>query len=237
MPLELSSELLNYLARNAKTPGTRIPAIQELAVELDISTGKLREQLEVARQLGMVEVKPKTGIRTLEFSFSEALKASLLFALAVDEEYFYQFGMLRNHIEASFWYEAVGLLHPVDKKKLEVLIQEAWAKLHGEPIQIPHQEHRELHLTIYSRLENPFVVGLLEAYWDAYEAVGLNLYTDYAYLREVWTYHRQMVDAILEDDEDAGYQALVAHTGLLQNRPEIGRFRPAGALESIVTDV
>ena len=45
-----------------------------------------------------------------------------------------------------------------------------------------------------------FVKGLLEAYWEAYEAVGLSLFSDYYYLREVWTYHQGIVDAILAGD-------------------------------------
>ncbi len=226
MVVNLSSELLLYLARQGYPPGTRLPAIQELSTTLGISTGKLREQLEVARQLGLVEVRPKTGIRTLAFSFSQMIRTGISFALTLDPTYFFQFGILRNNVEAAFWHEAVSLLQPQDKDHLVDLLDKAWAKLRGYPIQIPHEEHRELHLTIYSRLENPFVVGLLETYWEAYEAVGLNLYTDYSYLESVWNYHDQMVQAILNNDEESGYQALVEHTGLIHNRPEIGRFRP-----------
>jgi DNA-binding FadR family transcriptional regulator len=226
MVADLSSELLLYLARQAYPPGTRLPAIQELSTTLGISTGKLREQLEVARQLGLVEVRPKTGIRTLAFSFSQVIKIGLTFALTLNPDYFFQFGILRNNVEAAFWHEAVRSLQPQDKDHLLDLLEKAWTKLRGYPIQIPHEEHRELHLTIYSRLKNPFVVGLLEAYWEAYEAVGLNLYADYSYLESVWDYHVQMVQAIVNGDEESGYQALVEHTGLIHNRPEIGRFRP-----------
>jgi DNA-binding FadR family transcriptional regulator len=226
MVADLSSELLLYLARQAYPPGTRLPAIQELSTTLGISTGKLREQLEVARQLGLVEVRPKTGIRTLAFSFSQVIKIGLTFALTLNPDYFFQFGILRNNVEAAFWHEAVHSLQPQDKDHLLDLLEKAWTKLRGYPIQIPHEEHRELHLTIYSRLKNPFVVGLLEAYWEAYEAVGLNLYADYSYLESVWDYHVQMVQAIVNGDEESGYQALVEHTGLIHNRPEIGRFRP-----------
>ena len=79
-------------------------------------------------------------------------------------------------------------------------------------------EHRLLHLTIYNKLDNPFVSGLLEAYWEAYEAVGLNLYAGYTYLEEVWTYHQQMVDGIFSGDLEAGYQALIEHTDLIRHR-------------------
>jgi len=218
---QLPSEFLRYLAKNSRQAGERLPPIPELASQMGISIGKLREQLEVARTLGMVEIRPKTGMRTKEYSFAAGLRTSLLFALAVDENYFEHFGVLRNHVEASFWHEAVALLTPEDIKQLKHLVDTAWEKLQGEPIQIPHLEHRQLHLSIFKRLENPFVIGLLEAYWEGYEAVGLNVYAGYAYLCEVWDFHQQMVQAIEVGDSEAGYRALVEHTGLLQKLSEL----------------
>jgi DNA-binding FadR family transcriptional regulator len=142
---------------------------------------------------------------------------------------------LRNHIEASFWSEAVALLLPEDHARLQELVHSAWDKLRGDPIQIPHAEHRDLHLTIYSRLDNPFVRGVLEVYWEAYEAVGLSVYADYAYLREVWEFHQKMVDAIVEGNPEIGYQALVAHTDLLQARPELARASASRSMSRRVT--
>ena len=77
-----------------------------------------------------------------------------------------------------------------------------------------------MHLLIYKRLDNPFVTGILEAYWEAYEAVRLNVLTGgYEYLQEVWRFHQTMVEAISSGDYKAGYEALVAHTDLLYHRP------------------
>lgn len=225
--MELQSEFLQYLVELGCEPGQRVPPIKSLAQELGISTSKLREQLEVARALGLVEVRPKTGIRTKGYDFLPGLRTSLSFALALDSTFFEHFGLLRNHIEVSFWHEAVRLLLPEDVQRLQDLLERAWGHLRGHPVQIPHAEHRELHLTIYSRLKNPFVQGILEAYWDAYESVGLNVYTDYDYLEKVWRYHQNMVDAIMIGEYEEGFQALVEHIGILQDRPEMGRFSPA----------
>jgi DNA-binding FadR family transcriptional regulator len=220
MAVEMSSELLEYLSQRSGGGGERLPAIPNLAGELGISPGKLREQLEVARELGMVEVKPKTGIRTLGYSFYPAVRTSLRYALSLNPRNFEKFGELRSHLEAAFWEEAVLRLQPEDKERLRELVERSWEKLRGRPIQIPHAEHRALHLAIYSRLENPFVRGLLEAYWDAYEAVGLALYADYRYLTEVWRYHERIVEAIEKDDLEGGHRALVEHTGLLSEMLE-----------------
>ena len=94
----------------------------------------------------------------------------------------------------------------------------AQEKLNLPRVQIPYQEHRELHLTIFRRLRNPFVIGLLEAYWDAYEAVELNTYADYAYLQTVWQYHAQIVDAICAGEYAQGKVRLIEHMRLLNSR-------------------
>lgn len=232
--LALSSEFLQYLAsipNGSPVEGTngeveqaenaRLPSLNDLSKELNVSVASLREQLEVAKAMGLVEVRPRTGIRRLPYSFMPAVRLSLFYALSLDRSYFEAFTEMRNSIEAAFWSQAVERLRPEDYETMQDLVAKAWGKLRGHPVQIPQREHRNLHLAIFSRLDNPFVQGLLEAYWDAYEAVGLNLYADYGYLEQVWTYHQKMVDAICSGDFEQGYQALVEHKDMLYHRPDM----------------
>jgi DNA-binding FadR family transcriptional regulator len=209
------SEFLRYLAHLGDANGQQLPALNELSRELGVSIASLREQLEVARALGLVEVRPRTGTKRLPYSFTPAVRQSLGYAITHDKNNFEAFADLRQHVETAYWYEAVILLTPQDHESLRNLVNRAWEKLRGNPIQIPHEEHRELHLGIFRRLNNPFVTGLLEAYWGAYEAVGFNFYTDINYLEEVWHYHQKMVDGICNRDFDSGYKALNEHTDLL----------------------
>lgn len=212
-PLPLS-EFLQYLASHEQTEQS-LPALTALSQELGVSVASLREQLEVARALGLVEVKPRTGIRRLPYTFLPAVRQSLNYAIALDKDAFIAYADLRRHVETAYWHEAVRKLTPEDHAALNDLVVRAWDKLRGSPVEIPHPEHRELHLTIYRRLDNPFVTGLLIAYWDAYEAVGLNVFTDYSYLTEVWMYHQAMVNSICNGDFDAGYKALDEHSDLI----------------------
>lgn len=217
-PLDIS-EFLRYLAAHQEAE-RGLPALTELSRELGISVPALREQLEVARALGLVEVRPRTGVRRLPFSFAPVVRQSLGYALALRDGHFQEFSELRNHIEAAYWDEAVCKLTREDKQELQRLIDRAQGKLRSTPVQVPHEEHRKLHLLIYSRLNNPFVAGILEAYWDAYEAVGLNMYAgSIDYLHEVWQYHAQMVESILNGNYEAGRQALIRHVDLLAQRP------------------
>jgi len=213
------SEFMRYLATHNEADDD-FPSLKDLSVELGVSLASLREQLEVARALGLVEVRQRLGTRRRAYSFTPAVRQSLQYALVLNDDHFHKYSELRNHVEAAFWHEAVEKLTEGDKEELKALVARAWEKLRGSPIQVPHEEHRNLHLLIYRRLENPFVSGILEAYWDAYETVGLNVFAGgYEYLQEVWRYHQKMVEAICIGDYKAGYEALIAHTDLLYQRP------------------
>ncbi len=231
MTHRLDSALLNYIVEQNLENGAQLPSLNELSAQLNINVGKLREQLEVARVLGLVDVRPRTGIRLREYDFLPALRLSLLFALAMDKSYFVAFSELRNHLEVAFWHEAVVRLTEVDKAALGDLCERARHKLNNQPfIQIPHQEHRKFHLGIFAHLDNPFVKGLLEAYWEAYEAVELNTYADLAYWQEAWRYHEKILKHILENDPDAALRAFIEHTQLLRHRN--GAAAPADAVFS-----
>ena len=62
MPVSVDSEFLQYLLRNAGQAGSggRLPSLSEISAETGVSVGKLREQLQVARMLGLVEISPRT---------------------------------------------------------------------------------------------------------------------------------------------------------------------------------
>lgn len=211
-------DLLFYLSQYTHQPEKEeceIPSLKELSNQQGVSISKLREQLSVAREFGFVEVQPRTGISLLPYSFAPAVRRSLLYALSLDRNYFADFSDLRRHVESNYWFKAVAKLTPEDIQTLEGLVTQAMDKLQGHPPQLPHQEHRDLHLTIYGKLENVFVVGLLEAYWDAYEEVGFSQYTGLDYLKSVWEYHRRIVEAIRVGDMEKGYQFLLEHMDLI----------------------
>ena len=221
--IDLGSELLEFITSGRFNPGDRLPTISELKSEeiLGVSTSKVREQLEVARALGLVEVRSKTGMRLKDYSFTPAVRLSLFCALANDLGNFEFFSQLRTHLEIAFWHEACVLLTPDDIQAMKACIDTAQIKLNDPWIQIPYQEHRQFHMCIFKHLENPFVLGILEAYWDAYDAVELNRYADYDYLQQVWDYHARILDEICKGDIDAAKDAYIEHTKLLRYQPRM----------------
>ena len=209
------STILDYIVENELEPGDRLPALSELSKELGVSVGKLREDLEVVRQMGVVSVRPRLGIRREAYDFYPPVQASLLFGLSTGEATFRQYSQLRQSIEANMWHQAVVCLTPDDKRDLEELVIQAWDKLKGSRVHIPNGEHRELHLTLFKRLDNPFVDGLLRAYWDAYFKTELSRYADYKYWIDVWTYHQRIVQAVCDEKNERGRILLIEHFQLL----------------------
>ena len=216
---QLDSDFLKYLIDNHVESGDRLPTLKEISVELNISVGKLREQLEVARALGFVSVRTRKGIQREPFNFKPAVLISLLFSLGTGETNFIQFGELRQAVEKSMWHEAVTLLTLQDKQELHEIIEQAWQKLRSRPVHVPNGAHRQFHLKIFTHLENPFVQGLLEAYWDAYEASELTRFVNYQYWVDVWTYHERIVDALERNDFEQGLRFLTEHFCLLPTVP------------------
>ncbi|MCY3834108.1 MAG: FCD domain-containing protein [Chloroflexi bacterium] len=221
MDINLGSDFLNYIIRQGYEPGDRLPSIQELTADthLDMSANKVREQLEVARQMGWVEVRSKRGTRVKEYDFTPAVRLSALYAMARGEK-FESFASLRNHVESAYWREACALLSQDDLDAMQGCIDSANAKLDSPPIHIPNPEHRLFHLTVFKNLDNTFVLGILEAYWDLYEEVGINRYMDYSYLRKVWDYHSLILQLIRGGQFDEAQRAFVEHTRLLRHEPD-----------------
>lgn len=213
------SVFMTYLAKECRD-GERLPPLVDLATELGMSVATLREQLENARAIGVVEVKPKTGIRRVSYAFRDSVMSSLAYGIEAEPKNFSAFADLRQHIETAYWHEAVARLTPDDQAQLQSLVLRAFEKLALTPPQIPQVEHRELHLMMYRRLDNIFVTGLLEAFWKEYEAVGLDVFVEMDYIQRVWQYHQKMVDAICAGDYDVGFQIMAEHMDLLNRRPK-----------------
>jgi GntR family transcriptional repressor for pyruvate dehydrogenase complex len=211
-------EFIDYLIEKQQSPGSAMPSISAISSELGISTACLREQMELARNLGLITTQPRKGIEIQPYSFTPAVIKSLYYAIKTDQSYFEQFSELRNHLERSFFIEAARALTAEDLEELAQLTRTAHEKLQGNPIQLPHEEHRRYHLMIYKGLRNTFLDGLLEAYWDTYELVGLDVYMDLAYHESVWKYHETIIQNLQIGDFDAAYQLLLDHMELIYQR-------------------
>ncbi|MBN1814356.1 MAG: FadR family transcriptional regulator [Anaerolineae bacterium] len=196
----------------------KLPPMDELAESLGVSRGKLREELIAIQAYGIAEMRPGDGTYVLPFDFYTATKILALYAIECDRKHFDHLYEVRVQLEFAFWERAARSLTQEDKNRLQRIVEQAEKKLHGTPVEIPHSEHREFHTTIFGKLDNEFAQGILKAYWDAYEAVGLHRYFDLSYYESMWDSHRKMVAAIVEGRYEDGREILTHHFTLLGDR-------------------
>lgn len=209
------SPVLKFIA-DATRQDEPIPSISELSSQLGISTASVREQLEVPKELGFIEVRTRTGIQKQDFCLTRPLSLSMSYGLRVDPELFQEYASLRRQLEIAYWYEACSLLEKSQIEELRSLEEKANWKINQNPVVIPTPEHRNFHLTIYRPLNNRVLNSVLETYWDLYETSRIQYYRNQEYLESVWSYHRQMLDAIVSKAYEKGFEALVTHFELIK---------------------
>ena len=186
------SEFLRYLAQHEETNGQTVTSADRDSVAIWESVWPhCANNWKWHAHLDLVEVRPRTGNETPAlFLYTCSTPKSSLCPI-LNNEYFRKFSELRKHIESAYWYEAVAVAH---RSMISKNCSHCWRaqKKNCTVIQFksPTKNIENCILVIYQRLNNPFVTGLLEAYWEAYEAVGFNVFTgDLSYLEEVWRYH------------------------------------------------
>ncbi len=199
--------LLNYLADATKN-NQEIPSIAELSNILGISIASVREQLEVARQLGFVEVRPRTGIQCKEFSFAPLLNLGMAFGLRKEPNLVSDYIDLRAHLEMSYFDKAISLLADEQFDYMQFLVDVAFRKLQRKPAIIPVEEQSEYHLTIFRPLANKVLTNLLEVYWDLASVYGGKLFNDLDEMLSAWSKRQFIVDALREKQFDLGKNAL-----------------------------
>ena len=212
---ELKVELLNYLAE-ARCRNAAIPTIPELSEALGVSTAIVREQLEVARRMGIVEIKPGVGIQGRDFNLTQSLVMAMRYGVAVQPQLFEEYADVRRHLEMGYWYEAVTQLTQADTADLLDQVAQAFQKINQKPVLVPSEEHRIFHLTIFRHLKNPIVSSLLETYWDLYRDSSWIYSMDQGYLQEVWRQHEKIAKALEAREFEVGYNLMVAHMDLVQ---------------------
>lgn len=213
--------IFQYLVAEGPKEGQeaiKLPPLGDLAKKLGVSRGKLREDLITAQAYGLIEMRPGDGTYIQPFDFYAAIRPAVLYSIACDKHNFDRFYRVRAQLELAFWDQAIVQLDQSDIDALKQIVSRAEQKLSDRPIEIPHREHRELHLRIFSRLDNPFVTGLLQAYWDAYEAVELHRYFDLSYYEEMWSSHHNLVEAIDRRDYEGSRAILAEHFRILEYR-------------------
>ena len=215
---EEKTSLLNYLAEASKNKQD-IPSIAELSQILGVSVASVREQLEVARQLGFVEVKPRKGIQRKPFSLVPLIRLGMNYGIHSEAQLLSEYIELRKHLELSYWDDAFEVLKDDQMDYMQFLVDIAFRKLQRKPAIIPTEEQSEFHLTLFRPLGNKVLISILEAAWAMEEDNGGKIIADLDEMLFSWRTRQFIVDALREKDRSKGKNALESLLAL-PNKPK-----------------
>jgi len=71
------NKLLDYLVKKTHQNEKQIPSLTKISHDLDMSIASLREQMEIARALGLIEAQLRRVIHNLSNSFTPGFIKSL----------------------------------------------------------------------------------------------------------------------------------------------------------------
>ena len=178
-------KLRDFILSGRLKPGDPLNTI-ELSKILGVSRTPIREAINRLKSIGLVEAIPHKGAFVQQLSVKEVI------------EIYY----IRAALSGACARLAVKNLSIKMKQKLLNLCDEMETAVAREEHDLMLKRNMELHRIIYKAAESPRLEALVLQFYsqsDHYRALGLELPGRY---EEICIEHRNIVNALLEDDKD-----------------------------------
>lgn len=196
-------------------PGDLLPPEGQLADDLGVSRGSVREAIKALESLGIVETRHGNGVRVREFNFDSVLdflSYGLLFQPARAAEIL----QIREWLEASAVAQAAAVITDQELDAIEVLL-DAWAlkAAAGEPTA---QEDRAFHRMLYATLGNDSLLRLIDVFWVVYNALPAKSIGEDADPMGTVQAHRDLLSALRRREPLLAQQQMREHFHNIERR-------------------
>ena len=174
-------------------PGANISA-NELATEIDVSRGPIREALSELSKIGIVEVYPQSGC-----------KISLIDYTLVDQARF-----LRNTLECAVVKEACRIITQENFQRLQenIKLQEFYLENHNtdELLKLDNAFHKML-FQMTNKIEIYALMKSFDIHFDRIRSVSIRSVKELKTVED----HKKLVEAILAKEEELAVQTMEKH--------------------------
>jgi GntR family transcriptional regulator, transcriptional repressor for pyruvate dehydrogenase complex len=201
------SHIRNLVTQGVLQPGDRIPAERELALELGLGRGTIREAFHQLEALGLVERAARSRVIRVRTS---ANRASTVSRTIEDERRFLlQIMDVRIGLEGWVASEVARSAQPADLTRLRAILRKIEkAKSAKEVVAVDLQFHRAL----VEATHNPVVMQILDTLTSMIKSVTAFKKLTLDPLRKVDTsLHRKVIKAVEAGDAAGAQAAMVAH--------------------------
>ena len=200
-------EIRAYILRNGLRPGDLLPSEQALCEMLGVSRNVLREAIKSMELMGMLAAQPGRGTMLLPFSLDFIFQNVILSTAGEDHRAIGEMLGIRKMLELSYMRSAYHSLNDQDVAQLRTIFEGICRKWHER---IPfHEDDKRFHMTLFTRLNNPTLLSLLDAIWSVDE--NFMQEEKVKFLSATITKHENIVLALEAHNEEAFYAAMLAH--------------------------
>lgn len=213
--LQAQDAIKSYIEQHRLGAGDPLPSEAALAKELGSSRASLREGIKSLEALGIVEVRHGEGLFVKAFSF-DSIFNNLPYSFAVDGRSLRELTQVRSALEEGLMWMVAEHIDENTLRQLEALIQqmEESAK-RGKSFQ---PEDQAFHRALYAPLDNPFVVRLVDLFWEIFHRLhGQERVQKNSLLRSVKE-HQVIVETLKERDGGAAAVAMREHFADIRKR-------------------
>jgi DNA-binding FadR family transcriptional regulator len=211
----IQDKIKQYVTDNRLGAGDLLPPEGQLAADLGVSRGSVREAIKALESLGIVEVRHGDGVRVRAFNFDSVFDF-LSYGLVFQPSKAAEMLQIRIWLEEAALGEAVHHITDQELEQIEVLLA-AWETkaAAGEPTS---DEDRAFHRLLYTPLGNESLISLTDIFWVIYHALPLQkIGTDRQPLATVQA-HRDLLAAVQARDVDLAKQRMRDHFRNIETR-------------------
>jgi DNA-binding FadR family transcriptional regulator len=225
----LQRYIKDFIVSNHLGAGDPLPSEGDLARDLGVSRGSVREAVKALEALGVVEIRHGDGIYVRAFNLDAVLDL-LTYGLDFDASVILELTEIRKWLEAATIGDVVGKVDKTEIGELERILKDWEAEIpDGDWGRYDRAYHQALSMALGNRMLTLF----LDIFWVAFDNAidpAIKASPDpYVTLEE----HRRVLEGIKAGDESATRHALMATYANLENRiAAVASDRAAGGGEA-----
>lgn len=204
-----------YILDNELNAGDPLPTETQLAQELGVGRGSVREAIKALQSLGIVEVRHGDGLYVHPYTLDPMLEI-LSYGTRFDAATLAELVQIRLLLERAAIEYAVDHIDPQDLARLEALM-DTWREkaAAGEPAPDLDQE---FHRIIYGTLNNQTLMKLFEVFWIAFENLNDPIISNASLLGHDFENHQAILTAMKAGDSNLAQHHVTQHFSRLQER-------------------
>ena len=211
----IQDHIKRTITDNRMQPGDMLPPEGQIAQELGVSRGSVREAVKALESLGILEVRHGNGVFVRAFNFDSFLDL-LSYGLVFDHSRIAEILQIRKWLELAAIGDATERITPNEIAQIEDVL-DCWEgkAAAGEPTS---DEDRAFHRMLYSPLGNHSLKALLDNFWLVFHAVPVRSITTDLQPTTTLQDHREILAALRQHDAQLARQRIQDHFRNLEDR-------------------